>query len=131
MADFYRNGYYFYKSETTSFVVQVTNIGEMASDCIVLGFVTSENDPNAPLIKLFDFQRVFVNVGQSVNVSLSVSPESISITDTYGNERIVPGKYKLHIGDYQNNNYISTYLIMTGKEESIFNPKEIKQRNID
>eukprot|EP01084_Bolivina_argentea_P219691 372544_1 len=36
------------------------------SDCIVLGFVSSDNDPNAPLLKLFDFQRVYVGVKQSV-----------------------------------------------------------------
>ena len=127
MADFYRNGYYFYKSDATSFVVEVTNTGKVASDCVVLGFVTS-NDPDAPLIKLFDFQRTFVDVGQSVNVTLSITPESISITNKYGNERIVPGKYNLFIGDYQNNNYIKTHLIMTGKEESIFNLKELKEK---
>ena len=128
LADFYRNGYYFYKTEATSFVVEVTNTGNMASDCVVLGFVTSENDPDAPLIKLFDFQRTFVDIGQSVNVTLSITPESISITNKYGNERIVPGKYNLYIGDYQNNNFIKTHLILRGEEESIFNLQKIKRK---
>ena len=129
IADWYRNGYYFYKSESTSFIVQVSNIGNVASDCIVLGFVTKDDqDPDAPLKKLFDFQRIFVKVGQSVNVSLSVSPESISLVNKYGNERIVPGKYNLHLGDYMNNNYITTQLVMIGKEESIFNLPDIKAK---
>eukprot|EP01084_Bolivina_argentea_P233605 393420_1 len=127
MANFYRNGYYFYKSEATSFTVQVTNIGNVKSDCVILGFVTSQNDPDAPLKKLFDFERVFVDIGKSVNVTLSVSPESISIVNKNGNERIVPGIYNLHIGDYENNNFITTHLIMNGQEESIFNLKQIKQ----
>ncbi len=58
----YRNGKYFYKA--TSFVIQVTNIGNSGSDCIVLGFISSDNDPDAPLIKLFDFQRVYVDVNK-------------------------------------------------------------------
>eukprot|EP01084_Bolivina_argentea_P034812 64482_1 len=116
--------------DETSFIVQVTNTGNMASDCVVLGFVKSENDPDAPLIKLFDFQRVFVGVGQSVNATLSITPESISVTNKYGNERIVPGIYNILLGDYQNNNYIHTHLIMKGKEESIFNLQEIQRRNV-
>merc|ERR1712157_294018 len=98
------------KSDATSFVVEVTNDGTRNSDCVVLGFVTSENDDDAPLIKLFDFQRVYVEKGASVNVTLSITPESISITNKYGNERIVPGEYSLFVGDYQNEKYAKVKL---------------------
>ena len=128
LADFYRNGYYNYKSDASSFIVEITNIGKVPSDCIVLGFVTSEDDPDAPLIKLFDFQRAYVDVGKKVNVTLSITPESISVTNKDGNERIVPGKYNLFMGDYQNNNYVHHRLTMVGNEESIFNLKEIKEK---
>ena len=76
---------------------------------------------DAPLVKLFDFQRIYVQIGQSVNVTLSIAPESISLTNQLGNERIVPGLYDIFIGDYPNNNYIKTQFLMYGKEESIFN----------
>ena len=81
----------------------------------MLGFVTGENDPDAPLNKLFDFQRVYVGVGQSINVTLSITPEAISITNKYGNARIVPGKYNLYLGDYQNNNYVHHKVKIIGK----------------
>eukprot|EP00484_Ammonia_sp_Unknown_P005082 CAMPEP_0197074090 /NCGR_PEP_ID=MMETSP1384-20130603/210934_1 /TAXON_ID=29189 /ORGANISM="Ammonia sp." /LENGTH=946 /DNA_ID=CAMNT_0042512931 /DNA_START=16 /DNA_END=2857 /DNA_ORIENTATION=- len=119
LADFYRNGYYFYRSSAASFVVQVTNIGARASDCVVLGFVTSENDPDAPLIKLFDFQRVYVEKGESVNVTLSITPEAISVTNQQGNERIVPGRYNLLMGDYQNDNYVHVKMKLVGEEVSL------------
>ena len=128
LADFYRNGYYNYKSESTSFIVEVYNTGPVASDCVVLGFVTSESDPDAPLIKLFDFGRVYVPVGSKVNVTLSITPESISVTNKDGNERIVPGKYNIFMGDYMNNNYVHHILSMIGNEESIFDLKQIKEK---
>ena len=128
LADFYRNGYYFYKSDAASFIVEVTNVGNVGSDCVVLGFVTSENDPDAPLIKLFDFQRVYVDKGQKVNVTLSITPESISVTNRYGNERIVPGKYNLYLGDYQNDNYVHHKVKLIGNQESIFDLQKVKQK---
>ena len=59
---------------------------------------------------------------------LSITPEWISITNKYGNERIVFGKYNLFISDYQNDNYVKIDFIMNGKEESIFNLQEIKEK---
>ena len=121
-------GYYYekkYFASAVSFDVTVTNIGKMASDCVVLGFVAS-NHTDAPINKkLFDFQRVFVNPGQSVNVTLSVSPESISLTNKYGRERIVPGKYKIMIGESGNDNYVVGHLELVGKEHTLFDLKKV------
>ena len=114
-------------TDETGFIVQVTNTGKMASDCVVLGFVTSDND-DAPPIKLFDFQRTFVEPGQSVNVTLSISPYSISLVNKVGHERIVPGDYKLLLGDYQNNNFVQVDICIDGEEYSILNLPEIKER---
>ncbi len=60
--------------DPVSYRVKVTNTGSYDGDCVVLGFITSD-DPDAPQKKLFDFQRAFVAMGQSVNVTLSISPE--------------------------------------------------------
>ena len=54
-----------------------------------------------------------------MNVTLSVSPGSISVSNKYGDERIVPGKYNLYLGDYQNKNYADAVLQINGNKESI------------
>ena len=126
MVKHYKNQEYF--AAEVSFYVTVTNVGQMASDCVVLGFVAS-NHTDAPMNKkLFDFQRVFVNPGQSVNVTLSVSPESISLTDISGHERIVEGKYKIMIGESGNDNYVTGELEIVGKEQTLFDLRKVKQR---
>ena len=126
MAKHYYNQEYF--ASGVSFYVSVTNIGEMASDCVVLGFLSS-NHSDAPINKkLFDFQRVFINPGQTVNVTLSVSPESISLTDIHGHERILQGKYKIMIGESGNDNYVIGELEMIGKDQTLFDLRKVKQR---
>lgn len=57
-----------------SYIINVTNTGAVASDCVVLGFLNS-TDPDAPLQELFDFARVFVLPGQTVTVTLSVAAQ--------------------------------------------------------
>eukprot|EP01084_Bolivina_argentea_P317684 550838_1 len=107
----------FNKNTAPFYTIQVTNIGNMDSDDVVLGFITS-NNPDSPNIKLFDFQKAFVRRGQSVNVTLSVAPETISLTNIEGVERIIPDKYTLYLGDYMNNNYIQTELQLIGLNET-------------
>ena len=87
-------------------------------------------------LKLFDFERVFVEKGKSVNVSLSVSPESISLTNERGIERIVPGNYTIYLGDYQTHQkepkkaeFVETQLELVGEEEVIFDYGEAVKRN--
>ena len=113
--------------DETGFIVQVTNTGKMGSDCVVMGFITSD-DPDSPNIKLFDFQRVYVDVGQSVNATLSKSPFSISITNSFGHERVLPGNYKLFLGDYHGGNFVQVDLCIDGKEYSIFDYQRVKEK---
>eukprot|EP01084_Bolivina_argentea_P115437 205275_1 len=121
--DCYINKDYKCYHDTTSFIVQVTNIGNMDSDCVVLGFVTYDN--NSPNIKLFDFQRVFVLKGESINVTLSISPQSISIVNTNGVEYIMPNKYNIYLGDYQTNkNYVKTEIQLIGDKQLLFDPSK-------
>lgn len=60
-------------TEMLAYTIQITNVGMMDSDCTVLGFIQSDHS-DAPLNKLFDFDRVFVKQGQSVNATLTMSP---------------------------------------------------------
>ena len=127
LADYYRNGKYFQSDDDTQFIVQVTNTGKMNSDCVVLGFMTYQNaNATSPKIKLFDFQRVYVEIGQSVNVTLQVSAETISYTNEDGIEKILPGNYDLFMGDYANNNYVNTKIKLVGEPQLIF---ELNKRN--
>ena len=78
-----------------------------------LGFVTGDN-VDAPLIKLFEFEMVYVDIGQSVNVTLRATPYSISSTNQYGHQRIVPDKYNMLLGDYISSNYVTTTFCIDG-----------------
>jgi len=108
-----------------SFKVLVTNIGNYTSDCVILGFISSDHE-DAPITKLFDFQRVAdLQPGQSVNVSLSMSPEMVSLVNIHGHQRILPGEYNIQIGEH--NHWLNGKLILHGEEQSLFNLMEIKQ----
>ena len=127
LADYYRNGKYFESDEQTQYIVQVTNTGKMNSDCVVLGLMTYSNaNATSPKIKLFDFQRVYVEIGQSVNVTLSISAETISYVTENGIEQILPGYYTLFMGDYINNNYVETRIKLVGDPQIIFDLNKYK-----
>jgi hypothetical protein len=72
----------YYASQGTSpspasYTVNVTNTGNVDSDCVVLGFAVGQ-DPDQPILELFDFARVFIAHGQTVTVTLSVPPQVAS-----------------------------------------------------
>jgi hypothetical protein len=51
------------RDEAVSFRVQVTNVGPVAGDEVVLAFVTRDNADRGPLKQLFAFERVHLNPG--------------------------------------------------------------------
>jgi hypothetical protein len=108
-----------------SFEVQVTNKGPMTSDYVVLGILTNNGDPNEPLQKLFDFQRVNVQVGASVNVTLTLSPEAVARVNKLGQERLVPGTYEVMIGDHLN--WLRGNIELVGEEKMLFDMVETKR----
>eukprot|EP00301_Raphidiophrys_heterophryoidea_P027560 c9709_g2_i1.p1 GENE.c9709_g2_i1~~c9709_g2_i1.p1 ORF type:complete len:924 (+),score=247.23 c9709_g2_i1:172-2943(+) len=82
-----------------SYSVRVTNTGLVTSDCVVLGFVSS-NQTDAPANKeLFDFARVSALApGQSQDVFFSISPEVLALVNREGVEYIAPGTYRVSFG---------------------------------
>merc|ERR1712185_732574 len=83
-ASYYKHGRQGSTSGTeSSYLAMVTNVGSLASDYVLLGFVTS-NHSDAPIRKLFDFARVSLEPGESTTVQLSVPAQAISITDVAG-----------------------------------------------
>jgi hypothetical protein len=80
------------------YTVVVTNTGGVASDCVVLGFVSS-GAAGAPLSELFDFARVTLAPGQQTTVYLSVPPSVLAMTDERGVSSLRAGEYGVSIGD--------------------------------
>eukprot|EP00658_Telonema_sp_P-2_P038278 TRINITY_DN27498_c0_g1_i1.p1 TRINITY_DN27498_c0_g1~~TRINITY_DN27498_c0_g1_i1.p1 ORF type:complete len:236 (+),score=58.69 TRINITY_DN27498_c0_g1_i1:43-750(+) len=76
----------------------VTNTGPVAGDAVVLGFVTS-SDPNFPRQKLFDFERVSLQPGQSKAVLLTVLAEHLSVVDEQGQRWLRPARFNVRVGD--------------------------------
>jgi len=72
--------------EEVTYKVNVTNTGKVAGDEVVQLYFKSQGDPY--LIKqLFAFQRVQVNVGQTVSLSFSASYLDFQIADSKGQKQ--------------------------------------------
>jgi beta-glucosidase len=80
--------------------VTVTNNSKVAGDEVVEAYLkTPQSD--GPIYSLVGFQRVHLNPGASRDVSLDLSPRSLSAVDGKGQRSILPGKYHLSIGSAQ------------------------------
>eukprot|EP00048_Salpingoeca_helianthica_P016232 m.231184 g.231184 ORF g.231184 m.231184 type:complete len:915 (-) comp18276_c0_seq1:117-2861(-) len=116
------------QSSPAAYQVNVTNTGSVDSDVVVLGFINS-TDPDSPLSELFDFARVFVKVGQTVTVTLSVSPQVLSLVDSKGNERLQPGPYSVSFGvdGAAEGHAAQATLRATGETKMLFEYEAIKR----
>ena len=80
--------------------VTVTNTSKVAGDEVVEAYLkTPQSD--GPIYSLVGFQRVHLNPGQSRDVSLELSPRSLSAVDGKGQRSILPGAYHLSVGSTQ------------------------------
>jgi len=107
------------------YTVVVKNTGQVESDDVVLGFITSK-DPDAPLKELFGYERVHLKPGENATVHFSVPPQVLSHVDIYGNEEIRPGVYKISIGDSLET--VEAVLNVVGKPKTIFSLQAIKEK---
>lgn len=84
-----------------TFTVTVTNEGAVASDYVVLLFVSTQAGPApAPIKELVGYARVAnVQPGASVDVDLEVTLGAISRADENGDASLYPGEYELTL-DY-------------------------------
>ena len=46
-----------------------------------------------PIKQLFDYQRVTLDVGQSITLRFTVTPATLALADAEGNESFFPGRY--------------------------------------
>ena len=80
--------------------VTVTNNSKVAGDEVVEAYLkTPQSD--GPINSLVGFQRVHLNPGQSRDVTLELSPRSLSAVDAKGQRSILPGTYHLSVGSTQ------------------------------
>ncbi len=82
--------------------VTVQNLGAVASDDVVQLYIKAEDSPFAtPNPILCGFQRVHLGAGESKQISLTVSPASLTVVDDAGNRLFPGGRYSLYAGTSQ------------------------------
>jgi xylan 1,4-beta-xylosidase len=84
------------------FRVNVTNTGTMPGDDIVLAYITPPkrtiNDQTPPIKKLVGFERVHLDVNETVQVFFSLSMQSLLTISHDGSKWLEPGSYVIIIG---------------------------------
>jgi beta-D-xylosidase 4 len=84
------------------FRVNVTNTGSMAGDDVVLAFVTPPQLPMSgatpPIKQLFGFERVHLNVGETVQVFFAFNTDALLSIARDGSKWLHPGLYRIMIG---------------------------------
>ena len=90
------------KLRMVSYRVNVTNTGSILGDDVVLAYITppstSFHDPSPPLKRLFGFQRVRLDVGQTTQVVFPLVPQSLLTVGRDGSKWLEPGAYRIIIG---------------------------------
>ena len=81
--------------------VNVKNTGKLASDEVVELYLTHAGVDGAPLRSLAGFRRVHVAPGASQVVKITVPNRSLSVVDSEGVRKIVPGDVQVWVGDGQ------------------------------
>jgi hypothetical protein len=111
-----------------AFAVNVTNTGAVTSDVSVLAFFSSDV-PGEPIQELYDFGRAAaVAPGQTVQLTFSLPPEVAARVDADGTSAVVPGRYKVRIGDVlASGNFVRGEVEVTGAEPfELFSLKKAK-----
>jgi beta-glucosidase len=80
--------------------VTVTNTSKRAGDEVVEAYLRTPQ-PDGPTHSLVGFQRVHLGPGESRNVTLELSPRSLSSVDSQGQRSVLAGAYHLSIGGAQ------------------------------
>jgi hypothetical protein len=84
------------------FRVNVTNTGLMASDDVVLAFVTPPQFPlsgqTPPIKQLFGFERVHLNVNETVEVFFPFNIDVLLSVAQDGSKWLHQGLYRIMIG---------------------------------
>ena len=88
-------------AETVTLSVDVSNTGAIAGDEVVQLYLSHPGVPAAPLRALKGFARIHLDRGEEKTVKFTLHDRDLSIVDTDGKHRIVPGKVEVWIGGGQ------------------------------
>jgi len=105
--------------------VTVKNTGQVTSDCVVLGFITSTHQ-DAPLRELFGYDRVTLVPGNSTTIYFSVPPQVLSLVNALGEEYIRAGNYTIQIGDSLS--HVEGTLELTGEDLLLFSLPDARRK---
>ncbi|CAF1252537.1 unnamed protein product [Adineta ricciae] len=85
-----------------SFRVNVTNIGTMPGDDVILAFVKVSNTvidgPILPIKQLFGFDRIHLGINETKEVFFPLNVEHLLIVEQDGTKWLYPGTYNVLIG---------------------------------
>jgi beta-glucosidase len=81
--------------------VNVTNSGAVAGDEVVQLYLARPNLSGTPLRALKGFSRIHLDRGESRTVQFKLRNRDLSVVDTSGKHRIVPGKVEVWLGGGQ------------------------------
>jgi len=87
-------------SELVHYAVNITNVGKVDSDDVVLGFLKppGAGQNGVPLQVLFGFERVHVKAGETVTVWLYPAATDFTQVDRDGKRFVLSGDYGVHFG---------------------------------
>lgn len=118
-----------------SYSATIKNVGTVASDYVLLGFVSSPEriaeDPAEPLRELFDFARVSLAPEASTTVHLSLPASVLSHVDAHGDERIMAGEYKVELGGewLGDSSALESTLTVIGTPQTLFSMSEVRAKH--
>ena len=97
-----KNNHHERRATIRIFRVNVTNTGSMAGDDVVLAFVTPPQRPmngqTPPIKQLFGFERVHLNVNETVEVFFAFNIDALLSVAGDGSKWLHPGLYRIMIG---------------------------------
>ena len=100
-------------ADTISAKISVTNIGKLAGDEVVQGYIEFPNYERMPIKELKFFKRVSLQAGQLKSVEAKIAVSELNKWDLSESKwKLYPGKYKLVFGGNSSENKITTEFII-------------------
>jgi beta-glucosidase len=88
------------KNESTSVLVDVTNIGKRPGDEVVQMYIRDKvSSVTRPVKELKGFQRITLEPGQKKRVSLDITPESLAFHNIDMKYVVEPGEFEIMVGN--------------------------------
>lgn len=117
--------------------IRVTNIGTVRSAVTINGFIVGvripELDSDAPAPpnrELFDFGKVLLSPGESVNVALELPASIVAIGTASGDLMVMAGEYDLALGGLPLlEGAARTTLTVHGPKHAVFSLEELRARH--